>query len=59
MTLSKLHLDRKTIEDGSPEEFTFESESHERDRGKLEVIHLAYIASVDWELFWHGEWEGP
>ena len=47
-------LKRKPVEDGSPEDFTFESESHRRAR-KLEVIHLAYIAFVDWELFWHGD----
>ena len=42
------------LEDGSPEESTFETESH-RWAGRLEVIHLAYVASGDWARFWRGE----
>ncbi|SRR5216684_2321189 len=44
---------------GSPEEFTFERESHNesprRNARRAEVVHLSYIACGDWERFWHGD----
>jgi hypothetical protein len=37
-------IKRGTVEDVSPEEFTFESES-QRLAGILEVLHLAHVTS--------------
>jgi hypothetical protein len=42
---------RSTIEDGSPEKFTFENKSNRR-AGKLEVLDLLHIASRSWERRW-------
>ena len=42
------------VEGQSPEESTSEHEPP-RCAGKLEVIHLAYIASADWQRCWNGE----
>jgi hypothetical protein len=46
-------LERRTVEDGSPEKFTFESES-DRRAGNLEVAQLA-LMNTDWERYWHGD----
>ena len=43
---------KRAVEDDSPEEFTFESESH-RLVGYLEVEHLACIDSHNWDLHWN------
>ncbi len=45
---------KRSDEDMSPEELTFESESQTL-AGFHEVTHLASIANVDWQLFWRGE----
>ncbi|KAF8501599.1 hypothetical protein F5888DRAFT_1248949 [Russula emetica] len=48
-------LERRTVEDVSPEESTFESESEsQRLAGYLEVGHLVSIASGKWERYWRG-----
>jgi hypothetical protein len=45
---------RTPVEGRSPEEFTFENESH-REAGHPEVYHLGYIADYDWGRYWHGD----
>jgi len=53
------YFERMAIRDESPEEFTFESESHDdsprRNAREDEVDHLAYIARRDWELGWNAQ----
>jgi hypothetical protein len=45
---------KRSIEDGSPDEFTFESESH-RHVDRFEATHLKYVADGrHWERFWEG-----
>jgi hypothetical protein len=45
---------KRSIEDGSPDEFTFESDSH-RHVDHFEATHLKYIADGGrWERFWEG-----
>jgi hypothetical protein len=46
-------LKRTPFEGQSPEEFTFENESH-RTAKKPEVLHLACIATYDWKRHWNG-----
>jgi hypothetical protein len=49
-----------TAEDGSPERLIAEGESHQEEKQpwryakQAEVMHMAYIASEEWEKFWRG-----
>jgi len=46
-------LERRTVEERTPEKFTFESES-DRRAGNLEVAQLMLI-TTHWERYWYGD----
>lgn len=45
---------KRSVEDGSPGESPFENESH-KAAGRLEVIHVAYVAAYQWGRYWCGD----